>query len=73
MPEPKRVRDDKTGHEYSTYGVYEGMTVLNEPAVDERGELLPPTYPDTAPAANPPAAKKAAATPTDTGRDTKEH
>lgn len=45
MPEPVRVRDNKTGHEYSTYGVYEGLTVLSEPAVDQRGELLPPKYP----------------------------
>lgn len=45
MPEPVRVRDNKTGHEYSTYGAYEGLTVLNEPATDVRGDLLPPTYP----------------------------
>jgi len=49
MPEPKRVRDDVTGHEYSTYGVYDGMTVLNEPAVDVRGDLLPPKYPAAKP------------------------
>jgi len=76
MPEPKRVRDDKTGHEYSTYGwMYDGLTVLDEDAVDARGGLLPPKYPDaSAPAENPPAVKKAAAPTTDTGRDTsKEH
>jgi len=85
MPEPTRVRDDVTGHEYSTYGVYDGMTVLDEPAVDERGELLLPKYPATAeteasvdsePAATTgtadttPPAKKAAATPrTDTTKE----
>jgi hypothetical protein len=53
MPEPTRVRDDVTGHEYSTYGVYDGMTVLDEPAVDDRGDLLPPKYP-AAPAAKAP-------------------
>lgn len=50
MPEPVRVKDNTTGHEYSTYGVYEGLTVLDEPAVDAYGELLPPTYPEAAPA-----------------------
>jgi hypothetical protein len=46
MPEPIRVRDDKLGHEYSTYGTAEpGLTKLDEPAVDERGDLLPPKYP----------------------------
>lgn len=51
MPEPVRVRDNKTHAEYSTYAVDEhgrvddGLTVLKEPAVDERGDLLPPTYP----------------------------
>lgn len=53
MPEPTRVRDDKTGHEYSTYGVYDGMTVLDEPAVDVHGDLLPAKYP----AAETPAPK----------------
>ena len=57
MPEPKRVRDDITGHEYSTYGVYEGMTVLDEAAVDERGDLLPPKYPAAEPASKPTAAR----------------
>jgi hypothetical protein len=48
MPEPIRVRDDKLGHEYSTYGTAEpGLTKLDEPAVDVRGELLPPKYPAT--------------------------
>jgi hypothetical protein len=46
MPEPVRVKDNVTGHEYSTYGVYEGLTVLDVPAVDDRGDLLPPTYPE---------------------------
>ncbi|HEY3559661.1 MAG TPA: hypothetical protein VGL05_19465 [Kribbella sp.] len=61
MPEPKRVRDDQTGHEYSTYGIYDGLTVLDEPAVDERtGELLPPKYPaKDAPAPKPHAVKPA--------------
>jgi len=55
MPDPVRVRDDNTGHEYSTYAVdengntYEGLTVLKgEPAVDATGELLPPKYPEVA-------------------------
>lgn len=53
MPEPIRVRDDKTLAEYSTYGTAEpGLTKLDEPAVDERGDLLPPKYP-TAPSAAP--------------------
>lgn len=85
MPEPTRVRDDVTGHEYSSYGVYDGMTALEEPAVDERGELLPPKYPaaaepeasaDSEPAAttattdSAPPAKKAAASPrTDTTKE----
>ena len=57
MPEPIRVRDDVLGHEYSTYGTAEpGLTKLDEPAVDERGELLPPKYP----AADAPAPAKAA-------------
>lgn len=51
MPEPIRVRDDKTLAEYSTYGTAEpGLTKLDEPAVDVHGELLPPKYP-TQPAA----------------------
>lgn len=51
MSEPVRVRDNVTGHEYSTYAVNEkgevdeGLTVLDEDAVDVRGELLPPKYP----------------------------
>ena len=61
MPDPIRVRDDKTGAEYSTYGVdengqpYEGLTKLDEPAVDERGDILPPKYPakDQAPTPKP--------------------
>jgi hypothetical protein len=63
MPEPIRVRDDKTGAEYSTYGVdengdpYEGLTKLDEDAVDVHGEMLPPKYP----AAETPAAPKPAA------------
>jgi hypothetical protein len=64
MPEPVRVRDNKTGAEYSTYAVTEdgrvdqGLTVLNEPATDVRGDLLPPTYPAqaSAPATRTPAA-----------------
>jgi hypothetical protein len=53
MPEPIRVRDDVTKHEYSTYGTAEeGLTKLDEPAVDVRGELLPAKYP-TAPSAAP--------------------
>lgn len=64
MPEPVRVRDNKTGAEYSTYGVYEGLTVLSEPATDMRGDLLPPTYPAQAPApATRTPAASAAATP----------
>lgn len=60
MPEPIRVKDNKTGHEYSTYGTaVEGLTKLDEPAVDVHGELLPPTYPEA------PAAKKPEST---TGR-----
>lgn len=65
MPEPVRVRDNTTGAEYSTYAVSEdgrvdpGLTKLSEPAVDVRGELLPPTYP-----AQPPAPP----TPQSTGR-----
>lgn len=55
MPEPVRVKDNTTGHEYSTYGVYEGLTVLDEPAVDGHGELLPPTYPEAAPTPAKPA------------------
>jgi len=64
MPEPVRVRDNQTRHEYSTYGVYEGLTVLDEPAVDAQGELLPPKYP-AAPAAPTPRtpAASAAVTP----------
>lgn len=57
MPAPVRVRDNVTGHEYSTYAVTddgrvdEGLTHLKgEPAVDDRtGELLPPKYPSTPP------------------------
>lgn len=77
MPEPIRVRDDVTGHEYSTYAVdengksYEGLTVLDEDAVDERGELIPPTYPDVekaeAPAVAPkPTSRPAASRPANT-------
>lgn len=61
MPEPIRVRDDVTGHEYTTYGTAEpGLTKLNEPAVDERGDLLPPKYPakPTAPTTGPKATTK---------------
>lgn len=65
MPEPVRVRDNTTHHEYSTHAVDEngrvdpGLTVLDEPAVDVRGELLPPTYPAQA---SPPATRTRAAT-----------
>lgn len=46
MSEPIRVRDNMTGHEYSTYGTAEpGLTKLDEPATDVRGDLLPPKYP----------------------------
>lgn len=70
MPEAVRVRDNVTGHEYSTYAVDEngrvdeGLTVLkNEPAVDERtGALLPPKYPSTKP--NAPSATRTAETTT---------
>ena len=56
MPEPIRVRDDKTLAEYSTYGTAEpGLTKLDEPAVDVHGDLIPPKYP---------AAETAAAKPT---------
>jgi hypothetical protein len=59
MPEPVRVRDNVTKHEYSTYAVsekgevYEGLTVIDEPAVDERGALLPPKYPTAEKAQTP--------------------
>lgn len=53
MPDPVRVRDNDTGHEYSTYAVsedgevYDGLTVLkDEPAMDALGNLLPPKYPE---------------------------
>jgi hypothetical protein len=56
MPEPIRVRDNVTGHEYSTYGTaIEGLTKLDEDALDVHGDILPPKYP---------AAKPAVATPT---------
>lgn len=60
MPEPIRVRDDKTGAEYSTYAVNEkgetdeGLTVLDEDAVDHTGALLPPRYPAPAEKADMP-------------------
>lgn len=61
MPEPIRVRDDVLGHEYSTYGTAEpGLTKLDEPAVDERGELLPPKYPDASATATATAPAKPA-------------
>lgn len=56
MPEPVRVRDNTTRHEYSTYAVTldgrvdEGLTVIDEPAVDAQGAILPPKYPAKAPA-----------------------
>jgi hypothetical protein len=51
MSEPIRVRDNTTLAEYSTYGTaIPGLTKLDEPAVDVRGDLLPAKYP-TAPAA----------------------
>jgi hypothetical protein len=60
MPEPIRVRDNVTGHEYSTYGTaIEGLTQLDEDALDVHGDILPPKYPTA-----PPIAKPAAATPT---------
>lgn len=76
MPDPIRVRDDVTGHEYSTYAVDEngntdkGLTVLKDQlAVDERGALLPPTYPDAekdeAPTPKPAAPKPARAANTE--------
>lgn len=55
MPEPVRVRDNKTGAKYSTYAVSEdgrvdqGLTKLDEPAVDIRGDLLAPEYPTSQP------------------------
>lgn len=59
MSDPVRVRDNATGHEYSTYSPSDGETRLDEPAVDMRGELIP-AKPSTRPA-QPPA-------PTTTGR-----
>lgn len=54
MPEPKRVRDESTGHEYSTYAWgWDGLTVLDEPAVDVRGDLLPPKHATKTPAVEP--------------------
>jgi hypothetical protein len=65
MSEPIRVRDNVTGHEYSTYGTaVEGLTKLDESAVDERGDLLPPTYPEAKPTRTKPATPAAPATPT---------
>jgi hypothetical protein len=61
MPEPVRVRDNVTGHEYSTYGVYEGMTVLDEPAVDAHDAMLPAKHAEKPPAEQP---AKPAASPT---------
>lgn len=66
MPEYKRVRINKTGAKVTVARVGEGMTEINEPAVDVRGIPLVATYPDTsaAPAKKTtpkPAAKKAAA------------
>ena len=58
MPEPVRVRDNVTKHEYSTYGVYEGLTVLDEDAVDVHGDLLPPKYPADKPTTGPKATSK---------------
>lgn len=61
MPEPIRVRDDQTLAEYSTYGTAEpGLTKLDESAVDERGDLLPPKYPTTEAKATAPATSRAA-------------
>jgi hypothetical protein len=59
MPAPVRVRDNVTGHEFTTYAVDEdgrvdeGLTVLKgEAAVDERtGDALP-----AKPATKPPTA-----------------
>jgi len=60
MPEPIRVRDDVTGHEYSTYGTAEpGLKQLDEPAVDERGDLLPPKYPAAKTEAKPTTSRTA--------------
>lgn len=59
MPEPVRVRDNTTAHEYSTYAVTEdgrvdkGLTVLDEPALDAQGAMVPPKYPAKAPAVAP--------------------
>lgn len=59
MPEPVRVRDNTTGHEYSTYAVDDngrvdpGLTVLHEPAVDVRGDVLPAKYPAQAASSTP--------------------
>jgi hypothetical protein len=54
MPEPIRVRDNVTKHEYSTYGTAEpGLTKLDEDAVDVHGDLLPPKYPVVPAAAKP--------------------
>jgi len=52
MPEPVRVRDQVTGHEYSTYSPSDGEIQLDEPAVDERGDLFP-----AKPATQPPASE----------------
>ncbi|HLR84950.1 MAG TPA: hypothetical protein VK059_08365 [Nocardioidaceae bacterium] len=41
MPKFVRVRDEATGHEYSTARVLKGHKVLDKPAVDRNGELLP--------------------------------
>lgn len=74
MPEPIRVRDDKTGAEYSTYGVdehgepYEGLTKLDEDAVDVHGVLIPPKYDEVI--AETPAPKPTAAKPADPAKAT---
>ena len=74
MSEPVRVRDNVTRHEYSTYGVYDGMTVLeDEPAVDGHGELIPPKYPETPATAAPAPAKATGSTTTGRKATTEEH
>lgn len=48
MPaEPVRVRDNTTGHEYTTRHVTENHTVLDERAVDANGRHLPAKTADT--------------------------
>lgn len=66
---PYRVKDDKTGHEYTVAAVVDGQSKVDKPALDVNGRWRAPKYnlalskPKQAAAAPPSAPPATPATP----------